>query len=644
MSTTTSTRELTLRGLVLGATITVIFTAANVYLGLRVGLTFASSIPAAVISMALLRALGGATVRENNIVQTVASAAGTLASIIFVIPGLVMVGWWHGFPWFETAGICAAGGVLGVVFTIPLRRALVTGSDLAFPEGVAAASVLTVGGEQAGDGVRALVAGSAISAVFAFCSGSLGLLADSASVTLAAGPALFRLATGFSFALVGAGYLMGIAAGIAIAIGVVAAWGVAVPILTAITPRPTGLTDTAFALGIWAHKVRLIGAGTIAIASIWTLATLAPAIARGFSLAIGATRGARAGTGDLTDRDMNAGAIGFWTLAAIALLFVIFVAFLGTAGLALALFATLFAAVFGFVVAAACGYMAGIVGSSASPISGIGIMAVALCSLCLLALPAGAQPIAIPLALFVTSAVLAIATISNDNLQDLKTGQLVGATPARQQVALIVGVFVGSAVIPPLLDLLYRAYGFTGAMPRPGMDATKALSAPQATLMTSLAQGILGHRLDWTMISIGLAFGSALIVTDLVLARTTRTLRLPALAAGIGLYLPPTVGVTVLSGALLSYAASRILRRRDGATREAATHRGALLASGLIVGESLVGVLTAGIIAATGRQDALVVVGPGFAPTSGVLGAVLFVAGAAYVVRAVVRTRVFPRA
>ena len=641
-------RELTLRGLILGAVITVVFTAANVYLGLRVGLTFASSIPAAVISMALLRALGGSTVRENNIVQTVASAAGTLASIIFVIPGLIMVGWWHGFPWFETAGICAAGGVLGVVFTIPLRRALVTGSDLAFPEGVAAASVLTIGGEEARDGVRALIAGSAISAVFAFCSGSLGLLADGAATTLAAGPALFRLATGFSFALVGAGYLMGIAAGIAIGIGVVAAWGVAVPILTAITPRPAGLTDTAFAMGIWAHKVRLIGAGTIAIASVWTLATLAPAIARGLALSIGAARGASgraaASGDDLTDRDMNARAIGGWTLAAVALLLVIFTAFVGVHGLALALFATLFAALFGFVVAAACGYMAGIVGSSASPISGIGIMAVALCSLCLLAMPAGTQTIAVPLALFVTSAVLAIATISNDNLQDLKTGQLVGATPGRQQVALIVGVFVGSAVIPPLLDLLYQAYGFTGALPRPGMDATQALAAPQATLMTALAQGILGHRLDWTMISIGLAFGAVLIVTDLALRRTTRTFRLPALATGIGLYLPPTVGVTVVIGAVLSAIADRLLRGRDGPTREAATHRGALLASGLIVGESLVGVLTAGVIAGTGRQDALAVVGPGFAPVAAVLGAVLFVAGAAYIVRAVAGTRVFPRA
>ena len=641
-----STRELTGRGLVLGAAITVVFIAANVYLGLRVGLTFASSIPAAVISMALLRTLGGSSVRENNIVQTVASAAGTLSSIIFVIPALVMVGWWHGFPWFETAGICAAGGTLGVLFTIPLRRALVTGSDLAFPEGVAAAAVLTVGAEQASGGVRALAAGTAVSGVFAFCSGALGLLADGAATTLAAGPALFRLATGFSFALVGAGYLMGIAAGVAVGIGVLASWGVAVPILTALTPRPPGLADTAWALAIWSHKVRLIGAGTIAISSIWTLVTLVPAITRGLRDAAGAARGARHGLTADIDRDLAGRTIGAIGAAAVLALFALFAGFLGTGGfpLALILFATAFAALFGFVVAAACGYMAGIVGSSASPISGIGIMAVTLCSLALLAMPVSTQPIAVPLALFVTSAVLAIATISNDNLQDLKTGQLVGATPARQQAALIVGVLVGAAVIPPLLDLLYRAYGFAGALPRPGADPAHALAAPQASLMATLASGILGHALDWTMITIGLVFGASLIALDLLLRRTTRTRRLPALAAGIGLYLPPTVGVTLVIGALLSFVTGRMLRRRDAAAGAHARHTGTLLASGLIVGDSLVGVLIAFVIAGTGRQDALAVVGPGFAPVALAAGAILFAAGVLFVGRAIVAPAPFPRA
>ena len=625
-------RELTLRGLILGAIITIVFTAANVYLGLKVGLTFASSIPAAVISMAVLKLAGGATVLENNAVQTQASAAGTLSSIIFVIPGLIMVGHWHGFPYLETAGICAAGGILGVMFTIPLRRALVVESALPFPEGVAAAEILRLGGETASDGAQALTAGGIVSGAFNLLTAGFGLLSDNLTGTLAAGHALFRLSTGFSLALVGAGYLMGIAAGAAILLGIVAAWLVAVPILTAISPRPAGLSDAAFALTLWSHQVRFIGAGTIAVAAVWTLATLAPAIGRGMAGSFAAF--GRPGDGrdaDATERDLDGATIIGLTVAAVLGLFVIFVHFLG-GSFGLAIFGALFAAIFGFLVAAACGYMAGIVGSSASPISGIAIVAVSLSSLALLAMPAGASAIAIPLALFITSAVIAIATISNDNLQDLKTGRLVGATPARQQWALIAGSLVGAAVIPPILSLLYHAYGFTGALPRAGMDPGRALAAPQATLMSAIATGILGHSLDWTMISIGLVLGVVLILVDVTLRRRTRSLRLPVLATGIGLYLPGTVSGTLVIGAALSWLTARTTSADAGAARH-----GMLLASGFIVGESLIGVLLAAIIGATGREDAVALVGPGFAPVASVLGTVGFVVVCAGFVRAIGR-------
>ncbi len=625
-------RELTLRGLILGALITVVFTAANVYLGLKVGLTFASSIPAAVISMAVLKLAGDATVLENNAVQTQASAAGTLSSIIFVIPGLVMVGHWHGFPYVETASICAAGGVLGVVFTIPLRRALVIERGWPFPDGVAAAEILRLGGETASEGAKALATGGLISGAFNLVTAGFGLLSDSLTGTFAAGHALFRLSTGFSLALVGAGYLMGIAAGAAILLGVVAAWLVAVPILTAITPRPTGLTDAAFALTLWSNQVRFIGAGTIAVAAVWTLATLAPSIGRGLAGSFTALRLPGEQTTERIERDLGGRTILVLTSLAIGALLLIFVLFLGGTSVGLALFGTLFAAVFGFLVAAACGYMAGIVGSSASPISGIAIVAVSLSSLALLAMPAGASAIAIPLALFITSAVIAIATISNDNLQDLKTGRLVGATPARQQWALIIGSLVGAAVIPPILDLLYHAYGFTGALPRAGMDPGKALAAPQATLMSSIAKGILGRSLDWTMISIGLALGVVLIMADIVLRRRTRSLHLPVLATGIGLYLPATVSGTLIVGALLSWLTAQATR-----SDEAAGRRGLLLASGFIVGESLVGILLAAIIGATGRQNALALVGPEFAPIATVLGTVCFAAVCAGFARSIVR-------
>ncbi len=625
-------RELSARGLVLGALITVVFTAANVYLGLKVGLTFASSIPAAVISMVVLRAFGGATILENNAVQTEASAAGALSSIIFVLPGLVMVGHWQGFPWFETAGICAAGGAMGVLFTIPLRRALVMESALPFPEGVAAAAVLRLGQDAAGAGAATLGRGAALAAGINVATGALALLADGASATLPVGGAVFRVATGFSPALLGAGYLMGFEAGVAILVGVVASWGIAVPVLTALGTRPIGLGAEAYALAIWSHQVRLIGAGTIAIAAVWTLLGLVPAIARGLAASAGAAR--RVGNAVLDpDRDLAWPSVALVFAGALLLMLAAFLAFAPSSpGLAIA--AAVFATAIGFTVAAACGVMSGIVGASASPISGIAILAVVLASLLLLA--AGDGPAAIPFALFATTAVIAIAAISNDNLQDLKTGLLVGATPARQQLALVAGCLAGAVVIPPVLDLLYHAYGFAGALPRPGMDPARALAAPQATLMTALATGILGGRLDWSMIAIGVGFGAVLIATDLGLARSG-SFRLPVIASGLGLYLPPAVSVTLFIGASLSLIARRRRARLPVTVREMADRGGTLFASGLIVGESLAGVLVAAIIAGTGRSDALALAGPGFAPVATVLGLAAFAATALAFVRAASR-------
>ncbi len=646
-------RELTLRGLVLGALITVVFTASNVYLGLKVGLTFASSIPAAVISMAVLRALGGGGILENNMVQTQASAAGTLSSVIFVLPGMLMIGHWHGFPYVWVMAVCAAGGILGVLFTIPLRRALVTGSALPYPEGTAAAEILRAGeiGGAGNSGLRELLAGGVIAALFSLTSGGLGLLADSVSVTLAAGSALFRLSTGFSLALVGAGYLVGIGGGLAILLGAVLGWGVAVPVLTAITPHPAGLGDAAFATALWSHKVRFIGAGTIAVAAIWTLLGLAGPVIAGLRSAL--TRRDYA-TGERTDRDLAPPVIiGLGILMLLCLMACFCSFFLAGAphpgaALALAAACTLVCLLFGFLVAAACGYMAGIVGSSSSPISGIAILAVVLVSLLLLALDAaGALPtefaadhrsLAIASVLFVTSAILAAATISNDNLQDLKTGQLVGATPWRQQVVLMVGVVVGAAVIPPVLNLLYSAYGFTGAMPHAGMDPAQALAAPQATLMATIARGIFLHQLDWTMILIGVGLGVLLVIGDTLLKR--RGPGLPVLAVGLGLYLPPTVTVTLVIGALLSWLTGR-LRRSAGAATDSMLdghrRRGVMLASGFIAGESLMGVALAAVIGASGREDVLSLTGSGYAATAAWLGLAAFVVICAGFVRHVVR-------
>jgi putative OPT family oligopeptide transporter len=654
-------REFTLRGVLLGALITLAFTAANVYLGLKVGLTFASAIPAAVISMALLYRFKDANILENNLVQTQASAAGTLSSVIFVLPALLMLGLWSGFPFWQTALVCAAGGTLGVLYTVPLRRVMVVQSTLPYPEGVAAAEVLRVGEAQrhqgagartSSEGLRNLGWGTALAALFGFLSGGLRLLADAFNVWINAGSVAFRVAAGFSPALLAAGYLMGAAAGVAVLLGLVLCWGLVVPWLTAQATLAEGQALSALATQMWATKARFLGAGVIGISALWTVASLIRPIIKAIA-SQPAHSGPAVQAGDERERDMPRSWMLAIGLAALAVLWGVAGDFIGEhmpelasgARWGLALLCVLFAALFGFLVAAACGYMAGLVGSSASPISGIGIIATILMGVSLLLLgqlfPAFATSVAgkmgVALVLFMVAVILAMAAISNDNLQDLKTGYLVGATPWRQQVVLIIGCLVGALVIPPVLDLLYNAYGFAGALPRAGMDPNQALAAPQATLMQQIANGIFNGSLDWTMLGLGVAVGVAVIAADLLLRRSGAG-ALPPLAVGLGIYLPPTIGLTLAVGAALGWLLQRGIRAHaaDKAWVAAAEERGLLLASGLIVGESLMGLLLAALIGLSGSDAPLALVGEGFAPAMW-LGLLYFVGLCLFFYRRVLR-------
>lgn len=618
-------RELTLRGLILGAVITVIFTASNVYLGLRIGLTFASSIPAAVIAMAVLRALGNSSLLENNMVQSQASAAGTLSCVFATFPGLIMAGIWSNFPFWQTAGISLAGGIAGVLFTIPLRRALVTESSLPYPEGVAAAEILRAGGKNGNTkSLKALVNGGVIAALFTFASNGLRVVADSVSATASLGGAIFQATGGLSLALIGAGYLVGVAGGLAMLVGCIMAWGVGVPWLTAHTANTAHLAAAEFAHSVWLHKIRFVGAGAIAMASVWTLIELIGPVARGLRAMLHAHR-----TPSTTEQDKDLSPRSLitlltFTVVALGVLFSAFLAPVAHGIGTLVVAAVLFCVVFGFVMAAACGYMAGIVGSSSSPISGIVIIAAVLSALMILgleacglvpeALMANGQTLATGFTILVLSAITAIAAISNDNLQDLKTGQLVGASPWKQQVALLAGCVVGAAVIPPVLNILYQAYGFAGAMPRPGMDAAHALSAPQPALIALIAKGVFTQSLDWSMLSLGMGLGVVLVILDLALRR--RALALPPLGVAVGLYLPPSVSITLALGAMLGWLAKRHImqnKRKTGAKTEMPVTTvpehdatvGTMLASGFIVGESLTGVGLAIVAGALGAEDPL---------------------------------------
>lgn len=609
-------RELTLRGVILGGLLTLLFTAANVYLGLRIGLTFATSIPAAVISMAVLRMMKGATIQENNIVQTIASSAGTLSAIVFVLPGLVMVGWWSGFPYWESVAVIAIGGILGVMYSVPLRRALVTGSDLPYPEGVAAAEVLKVGAgvggaEENKRGLAAVTAGALMSAFYPLLA-KMKLVADEAGGTVAVGAGGTSVSLGLSLALVGVGHLVGIAVGIAMLVGIFISFGVILPVLTAAGPPPgTELAD--FVGTVFSQKVRFIGAGTIGIAAIWTLLRVIGPIVKGISAALAANR-ARQGKGfeglELTERDLPIGIVGgtiLLSMIPIALLLADFAAGGPVArmlGLGIGL-AVLYVLVAGIVIASVCGYMAGLIGASNSPISGVGILASLGISLLLLVLFGGANPVSdtralVAFALFVTAIVFGVATISNDNLQDLKTGQLVGATPWKQQVALVIGVVFGALVIPPILTLLNTTFGFLGA-PGAGPDA---LAAPQAALISAIAQGVLGGSLNWTLVSIGAAIGVVAVAIDEGL-RARGKGSLPPLAVGMGMYLPMSVTALVIVGAVTGHLFNTWAKKQRDP--EFAERMGVLSATGLIVGDSLFNIVYAFGVAATDNPDILAV-------------------------------------
>ncbi|WP_426338284.1 OPT family oligopeptide transporter [Pseudoduganella sp. S-14] len=614
--------EFSVRGIALGILITLVFTAAQVYLGLKVGLTFATSIPAAVISMALLSAFKDATIQENNIVQTIASAAGTLASVIFVLPGLLMIGWWAKIPFWPTFGACAIGGVLGVMYTMPLRRALVSQSDLAYPEGVAAAEVLKVGtqsraGAQEGKaGLWAVIWGSVASAIFAFL-GAAKLVAAEVAHFVKFGNGATGLGASSSLALVGAGHLMGIAVGMAMLVGLVIAWGILVPLLTMANPAAPGVSAADHALGIWSSQVRMMGAGTIGAAAIVTLATLAKPVVGGLKSAMESARRARAGGGDVPreDKDLPIFMVGLVTLLSMVPAGWLLSSFLSGGPLSsistpLIVVGVGYILIAGMLAAAVCGYMAGLIGSSNSPVSGLAILSILGAATSVgwvgreIMGPDTAQAL-IAFALFVTTVVLAVAVIGNDNLQDLKTGQLVGATPWKQQVALIIGVFAGSCVVPPVLELLNHANGFAGA-PNANAISDQPLAAPQATLISTLAKGVIGGDLKWDLIGYGALIGLALVALDFILKKSSnRRYSCAPLGVGLAIYLPSAVTSPVVVGAIAGYFFEKAMRNKKHG--EAASRLGVLVMSGFIVGESLFNVALAGLIVLTNKGEPLAI-------------------------------------
>ena len=618
-------RELTVRSIILGGLLTFLFTAANVYFGLRVGLTFSTAIPAAVISMAVLRTMGGATMVENNIVQTIGSAAGAVATMVFVLPAFVIIGWWTAIPYWQTMMVCATGGVLGVMISVPMRRALVVDSDLPYPEGVAGAEILRVGmadGAGAAEsqaGLATIVLGSVAGAGFGVLT-MLRVAAGEVAKVFKLGAGVGTIGGTLSLGLLAIGHLIGLATGMAMLLGMVLGKLVLLPYLSAGMPGP--LEDVAGA--VLKGQVRFVGAGAMGVAAIWALIRIAGAIMRGLAGIAATAKARRAGEAiKLTERDLPVG----WVLGISAAMFVPILALVwgfvqggplaDSIGLVL-LLTIVFTIVVGFAVAVVVGYMAGLVGTSNSPVSGVGILAVLIASLLIAWLFGGSvaadqrAPL-VAFALFLVSFVFGIAIVANDNLQDLKTGQLVGSTPWKQQVALIIGVLAGSLILPPVLQLLATSFGFAGA---PGAGAN-ALAAPQASLFAAIAQGVLGGDLRWDMIELGAVIGVIVVALDEGM-RAAGKPRIPPLAVAMGIYLPATLVLPTVIGTVIGYFWNRMAAKT--ARPEFTVRMGVLLATGLVVGDSLFGLAFAGAVGAVGDPAKLAIVGDGFAPLAEWIG------------------------
>ena len=603
--------QLTFRAITLAIVLAMILAAANTYLGLFAGMTIASAIPAAVVSMAVLRALGGGGILENNIVQTGASAGSSIASgVIFTIPALVILGYWQDFKYSWVLAIAGLGGILGVLFSVPLRRALIVEQKLAFPEGQAAAEVLKTG-ENPSEGIRILGL-SALGGAFAKLAAASGLrlIPDAAASAGFFGKYLAYFGTNLSPALIGVGYIVGLNVGIVVLAGAMLSWNIAIPVYAAfvlpsnaeLSTIATGLPAEELAGLLWSKQIRYLGVGAMLVGGMWALVSLRHSLASGVRSGLAAARASAAGVAvahteqDLPMKSVLIGIVLF-TLPLAAL----YQAIVGNFAVSLPM--TVVMVVTGFLFCSVSAYMAGLVGSSNNPVSGITIATILFSAVMLLLMMGPESSIGPVAAVMIGAVVCCAACIAGDNLQDLKCGYIVGATPWRQQVMLAIGAASSALVMAPVLNLLADAYGIgvaTEAHPKP-------LPAPQATLMASVSKGLFGGQLPWDMIAIGALIGVAIIVLDETLKARGSSFRTPVLAAAVGIYLPLELMTPIFIGGVIAHLVERHLRRRgtDQAGLERANRKGLLFAAGVITGEALMGIGIAIPIVTSGRADVL---------------------------------------
>ena len=602
--------QLTARAIVLAILLAMILAAANAYLGLFAGITIASAIPAAVVSMGVLRLLGGGHILENNIVQTGASAGTSIASgVIFTIPALVIVGYWTDFQYSWVLAIAGLGGVLGVLFSVPLRRALIVEQQLAFPEGKAAAEVLKTG-ENPSQGLKILSVSALLGSVVKLCAGSgLRLIPDTAAAAAYVGKGIAYLSTNLSPALLGVGYIVGLNIGVVMVAGGIISWDIAVPIYSsfflagnpALAARVAGLDAETTAGILWSAQIRYLGVGAMLIGGVWTLISLRKSLLSGVRSGLAAARSARSGAiVDHTEQDFPMKWVLMGLIVFILPLGLLYYLIVGTAQVAVPM--TLIMVVAGFLFCSVSAYMAGLVGSSNNPVSGITIATILFASAVLAVLMGRTSPLGPVAAIMVGAVVCCAACVAGDNLQDLKCGYIVGATPWRQQVMLAIGSVSCALIMAPVLNLLAKAYGIgipTAEHPNP-------LLAPQATLMASVSKAMFGGELPWSMVWVGVAIGAAIIAIDELQKKRGSSFRTPVLAAAVGIYLPLEYTMPIFLGGFVTYLVERGAGKSHSAEDLERVHRkGVLFSAGLITGEALMGIFIAIPIVLSKRADVL---------------------------------------
>ncbi len=600
ISAETNLPELTIKAVILGALLSIILSAANAYFGLFAGLTVSASIPAAVISMAVLKAFKNSNILENNLVQTAASAGESLAAgIIFTIPALIIMGYWEKFNYWDTTLIGITGGVLGVLFTIPLRNALIVKEKLKFPEGVATSEVLK-SGEAGGKSVRHLIVGGLIGGVFKLCDSALNLWTGLFErATLVNSKIYLYFGLNLSPALVAVGYIVGLNIAFLVFLGGAISWYAAIPAYIAIYGPPEGITDPA-AIGttIWNDEIRYLGVGAMVVGGLWALISLRKSLAYAFQSGITAFKEGGKNLANVARTEMDTPMP--WVIIGIGVMIVpIFIIYLEQIQeVSITLFMAIMMIIAGFLFSAVAGYMAGLVGSSNNPISGVTIATILATALILAALMGTEGPIkGAAAAIMVGAVVCCAAAIAGDNLQDLKAGYILGSTPYKQQIMQVVGVIAGALVIAPVLNYLLEGYGI-GA---PTADKPNALAAPQATLMQSVATGIFGGGLPWNMVSIGAVIAAVIIAFDVYLKSRNSNFRMPVLAVAVGIYLPLQLDTSIFVGGIIAWLVTRYFKKKSTENSTEVHHHaeniseksGLLIASGLITGEALMGIMIA---------------------------------------------------